>query len=324
MIGEENDAIDVVIGNPSGVVAGTRYTLVLDLNTGIVYQNTDGGTTWAVFAPSGGSSTAATGFTTGDPDGVLTAALGAQLTDTATGVVYQNMNGANVWDPIWIPRRWGYLQFCDSASDTVLLTATTIGAGAVATGTIGEGIHPGLCTITGSVAGADGGVVKLGSSSTALLFGGGKARERIALRIPTLSDGTNNMVVRAGNADILTFADQIDAVYFEYDFATYAEHNWRLCASSNSTRTKTTTGIAAVASSTTMTTLELTVNAAGTSLTGKVNDVAVPTPVTTNIPTAAGRVTGGPALIGLKQLGAGALSVVGDWLDISLVLSSKR
>jgi hypothetical protein len=40
-----------VVGNPNGSIVGPIHQLAVDRATGIVYQNTDGATAWAPFAP---------------------------------------------------------------------------------------------------------------------------------------------------------------------------------------------------------------------------------------------------------------------------------
>lgn len=321
LLGEENDAIDVTNGNPNGVLAGTQYTLVVDLTSGIVYQNTDGAHAWVVFAPSGGSSTSASGFTTGSPDGTVTGVVGQQLTDTVTGVTWKNYDGGTTWDPTDIPPRWGSSMFIDYVENSIAV-ASLSGGGSVAS-IDGEQGRVGIVAPTVTA------VNDMASSRTGnlthLVFGGGRYRFRSGARITALSDGTNNFVVRVGPTDVSASAsDAIDSVYLEYDFGTYGDHRWRLCAASNGTRTKTDTGIAATASTTTLTTFQVDVSAGGTVATATINGVAAATPVTTNIPTGAGRTCNPFGFIVIKTLGASARTVPIDWMAFWQVFAVKR
>lgn len=263
----------------------------------------------------GGNANAPVRYVTADPDGVLIAPRGTLAVNTLTGVQYRS-RGGTLWDADIIPPKYGTSHFHDFF-DTLPITGSGIGGGSGSLG--GESASPGYFGQSVSAAGVDAHVLRF---NTATWIGGGGAFSfRARVRVPTISDGANNIVCRIGPGDATTFADHVDGIYFEYDFATHGDHVWRICAANNSVRTKTTTGIALVAN--TWTELELRLNAGGTSLVGYVNEVAAPTPVTTNIPTGV-RATSPACAMALKQLGAGALSMHTDWWGFTQVLSSVR
>lgn len=257
------------------------------------------------------------GRVTSDPDGVLTAPKGAMVTDTTTGVVYQNEDGSTSWWPRIIPPRRGW-SLCDEALNPALSTYTAIGGGTWASSSVTSG-NPGWRTATVSAAGTDGGVMRAGGGSL-LQLGGGVYRFRTILKIPTLSDGTNNIIVRAGCGDATIFGDNTDGVYFEYDFATNGDHKWRYCAISNTTKTKVDTGILAT---TNWVVLSGIVNAAASQATGKIDDVAV-TPVSSNLPSSAGRQIDAYNVAANKQLGAGALTLQVDLVEACQILTTAR
>jgi hypothetical protein len=273
----------------------------------------------------GGNANVGVLYVSSDPDGVLTAPRGTLAIDTTTGVTWKNQDGASRWEPTDIPEGAGFIAW-DHVVGTQGLTFTNIAAGSSAY-TPGLAGSPGIRRLTVTAAGADGVSTVAGANSvgTGILIGGGRIWSRFLFRIPTLSDGTNNIVVRIGLGDNLSaFGDHVDGVYIEYDFATYGDHRWRLCASSNSVRTKTDTGILAVADGTNVTSALIMVNAAGTSATARIGGVAAAAAVTTNIPTAAGRQTGTANVLVLKQLGAGALSFDVDGLGTKLLLTTPQ
>ena len=256
----------------------------------------------------------------GTPDGVVTGFAGQMATDVVTGVRWQNANGLTKWYPIFAPRTWG-TDFFDDFITANASSNLAIGAGTNVSA--GEQGMPGITTQSVAVAGVDAAVV-LSVNSTRLVHGGGAIWIRGGIRIAALSNATDNLVFRFGSGDASTFADHVDGCYFEYDFATHGDHNLRLCTSNNSVRTKTTTGIAMTASAAALTNLEIMVNAAGTSVTGLINGVAVPTPVTTNIPITAARASFACHWMVQKQLGAGAMTAAIDWYEFKQVFTTAR
>jgi hypothetical protein len=267
----------------------------------------------------GGNANTAIRQVSSDPDGTLTAQRGTLAIDTTTGVTWRNRSGGTTWDLFGYPPPDRATYFFDDVVSTSVMTSTAIGGGTT-TESPGEANHPGIRKLGVAAAGVDAALWT--SRNASLLVGGGRLVTRCGIRVATISDGTNNIVIRAGGVDIVAFGDTTDGIYFEYDFATNGDHNWRLCSANNGTRTKTTTGIPLVAN--TWTTLELRLDAAGSSLTGSIAGTSVPTPVTTNIPTGAGRNMAGSSVAALKQLGAGALSAEVDWVEFYQVFTTAR
>lgn len=253
----------------------------------------------------------------GDPDGQQQGFKGQRAIDITNGVMYENEDGASSWWPISIPNRVGWSALDDG---TTLQLSSFVNIGGGASSNVGAtAANPGQRQLTASAAGVDAAFMRSGNLS-GVLIGGGKYRFRWILKIPTLSDGVNNLVVRAGGGDSSTFADFTDGCYFEYDLATNGNHNWFLCTSANSVRTKTNTGIVAT---TNFVRLDGVVSADGSQLAGKIDGVAV-TPVSTNLPTAANRQFDCYFLGAFKQLGAGALTSVADFIEANQVLTVSR
>lgn len=253
---------------------------------------------------------------TSDPDGSRTAPKGTLAVDTSSGVTYRNRAGGARWDVVSVPPEFGTYFFHDFF-DIAPLTATLVSGGiqnAIADATILGARQSRATALTDAV------ITR--TNVNTWVPGGGKFRFRARVRMPALSDGTNNLVIRIGPGDASTHADHTDGVYLEYDYGTNGNHNWFLCTASNGARTKTSTGIALTAN--TWTTVEIIINAAGTSVTAYVDGVAAAAAVTTNIPLGSSRTMSAGIFGVFKQLGAGALEAEIDWLEWSEVLSTAR
>lgn len=200
-------------------------------------------------------------------------------------------------------------------------TWTVVGGG---TGQlIGLAGRPGIALQTVSAAGVDGHRVALSTASTApILVGGGVIAFDCSLMIPVLSDGVNNIVLRAGLGDTAGLTDNVDGLYLEYDFATHGDHAWRLCAAANSARTKVTSGISPVAGS--WHRLHVELDAAAAVLSCSIDGVAGSNTVGSNIPTGAARYTQCAMLQAVKQLGAGALTVQHDYYEFMQTFTVAR
>lgn len=193
-----------------------------------------------------------------------------------------------------------------------LSTTSNVAGGTSAFGSalLGTSKHPGVMVQTVTAVG-DGARVTLGNGVNAgLFFGGGVYWTEFLGIVPTRSDGTNNIIIRCGWDDAAATTDVTDGVYLEYDFATHGDHNWRLCASSNSVRTKVDTGIALASGTAFRARLE--VNAAASLVSATINGAASANTVGSNIPTTSARQTT-RSLKCQKQLGAGALTVAWDY-----------
>jgi hypothetical protein len=152
-----------------------------------------------------------------------------------------------------------------------------------------------------------------------LLFGAGTYTLEEDIYIGTLSNGTDTYTIRFGFGDIANGTDFVDGAYFEYSDVG-STPNWYRCTASNSTRTKTSTGVAAVAGA--WMRLKVVVNSAGTSVEYFINGISVGV-VTTNIPTGTGRETGAILSI-LKSAGTGARNLDVDWIWLHVDLTTSR
>lgn len=169
------------------------------------------------------------------------------------------------------------------------------------------------------------GYTGVGSSATAIRFGGGTWTFETAINIATLSDGTNRYQLAVGFIDSLSASNKTDGAYLLYDdggvsTGSAASANWQAVTCSNSTRTFTTTSTAVAAAS--WIKLAVEVNAAGSSVVFKVNGTTVATH-TTNIPTGSSRQTGfGWTLV--KSVGTTARTVDVDYVRLAATFTSAR
>lgn len=214
---------------------------------------------------------------------------------------------------LWI-RNEGYGA---TATDEHIWSVSGTGAANSQNAVADPGGHPGVMqsqtgTTTTGRAGLQGNV------GTNVLLGNGAVRYDCAVRIPTLSDGTETFNVRAGLLDSVS-AESVDGCHFRY---THGENggNWTLVTRSNSVETAANSNVAVVANTWYRLTVE--VNAAGTSVTFYVNGTACGT-ITTNIPTAAGRQTGwGHGII--KSAGTTSRSLDVDYWEVEQLFTTPR
>lgn len=156
---------------------------------------------------------------------------------------------------------------------------------------------------------------------TGIIVGGNPVFFEGRSRTPTVQDATDQWSDRFGLGDGTGGSDATDGCYFESDRAVNGDNNYRLCAANGGVRTKTTTGTAPTAN--TFERWKLIVNAAGNSIQGYRNDVAIGTPVTTNIPTAAA--TGVYWSVVVKTLGGvNARDIDRDYLETYQMFSAPR
>lgn len=161
------------------------------------------------------------------------------------------------------------------------------------------------------------------SNSPVYATGGGLMTLEGELKIPTLSNGVDNLTMRfaiAGPSQINGNIDLTGGVYFEYDYGNHANsQNLFLCAATGGVRTKIDTGFAMVAN--TWTRLKLQLAADSSAVTGFVNGANVGV-VNTNVPVANTMLDFGWHVV--KQLGAGALNVNFDYLEVIQTFTSSR
>jgi len=202
---------------------------------------------------------------------------------------------------------------------TKLDSAFGVTAGGVNTATTDAGVNHPTCVNQQVTAVGDAARILTENASNAMqMSASGEFYVEACVAIPVLSDGVNNIVVRAGFGDNAGAGDFTDGVYFEYDLATHGHGRWMLCAANNAVRTKTDTGIAAI---TGFQVIRASLTADSTSLTGMVSGVPCAAAVTTNIPTAR---SSGPELMSVKQLGAGLLFTSWDWWEFRKLFFATR
>lgn len=158
----------------------------------------------------------------------------------------------------------------------------------------------------------------LAIAPTAHFFGGGVATLETYIYIPTLSVVAQEYIIRVGLGDLVTGADHVDGIYFEYDRLNSV--NWRLKCANNSTRTTTTSSTAVAAG--VWLKLKIVVNANGTNVDFFVNGTNIGS-VTTNIPITVARVCG-PTLIITKSAGTTALTMLVDYFTFEQVFTTPR
>jgi hypothetical protein len=156
-------------------------------------------------------------------------------------------------------------------------------------------------------------------TNATLLATGGKVVFEWCGRLPTLSDGVNNLTARIGWANNVNVqVDFTDGIYFECDFANHANtNNWFACCAKAGTRTKVDTAKAPLAN--TFTKLKWTLSADGLSVGFSVDGIAVAT-VASNIPIVA--LMSGAQLV--KQLGAGVLNLDHDFVEYTQTFNTQR
>jgi hypothetical protein len=155
---------------------------------------------------------------------------------------------------------------------------------------------------------------------------GGNTTIETAVRVPTLSDGTNEYDFRAGLSDGMA-GQGTDGVYFEYDRNTST--NWTLVTAAGGTRTKVTNtasncsagGSATAVAAATWYRLKAVINSAGSQVDFYINDAFVGCS-TTNIPS--GTQATQPNIHIEKSAGTTSRSVEVDYYSFVRPLTTKR
>jgi hypothetical protein len=201
-------------------------------------------------------------------------------------------------------------------NNTSIFSQTNSGTAASAQLLVGESGHPGILELdTGTTTG--GRCMKHSETFDIIRITGTKFVNRFLVRIPTLSDGTDTFVVRAGFLDLAT-GESVDAVAFRY---THSENagNWTAYCRQNSIETTANTSVAVVAG--TWVTLEVRISEDGLTTTFYINSVLAAT-ITTNIPNAAGRELGYGYGI-FKSAGTAVRTLHIDAWSLDLIHSSR-
>lgn len=144
--------------------------------------------------------------------------------------------------------------------------------------------HPGIIAVAGKASPAD---IQLslqqgGLGTFPFKLGGGALTLNWVTNIVTLSTGTNRYTLIVGLTDVTGGVDETNGVYFKYS-DNVNSGNWQIITANGGVRTTTNT---AVAASTGWHNLQISVNAAASSVTFTIDGVAQ-TAIVTNIPTAA-------------------------------------
>lgn len=129
------------------------------------------------------------------------------------------------------------------------------------------------------VGGAGGNFANLALGSL-IKLGGGILNIEMLIRIEALATVTNDYSFRLGLGDSQSAADNTNGVYFEYTRGTNT--NWLAKTANGGTRTSTSTGVAVASGA--WIKLNISINAAASSITFSINGSSVAT-ITTNIPT---------------------------------------
>lgn len=199
-------------------------------------------------------------------------------------------------------RYWGfYEEFLNGGS--VLggnMAAAQNGAGAGVTAVVSTTTELGLAQFsTGTTATGRAAVT---GNSGGVRFGTDLWYFCTRYRTGGLSTATETYTLRFGFIDSVT-AESTDGVFWRYTHGTNSG-NWQLVARNNNNETGSIINTSTAPVTSGLQKLEITVNAAGTSVEGFIDGVSVGT-ITTNIPTASGRETGYGLFI-LKSVSVGS------------------
>lgn len=217
-------------------------------------------------------------------------------TRLAVGTVTSRMMSDGT-DPLWAEPQNMVLLYDENllnSSGIFNWTTSVSGSGAAWTTTTSPAGRPGVQEFqTGTTTNA---ITGKRVSSTSMLFGNGRTIYKTAVRIPTLSDGTETFNVFLGwNDNGGAVGDAVDGAYFLYSSSgTYyttggSVGKWVGRTANNSARSETAASASVVAGQ--WYTLMIDVNAAGSQADFYVDGTLLGS-LNTNIPTAAGRETG--------------------------------
>ncbi|MFA6290304.1 MAG: hypothetical protein WC637_00910 [Victivallales bacterium] len=206
------------------------------------------------------------------------------------------------------PRTFSYFfdDFETATTTGIVWTAANTGTGADETVATVDPADNAQGVVTFSTGTKANGIACLCKSATGFILGKGEFTFEARVEVASLSTLAQEFAFAVGLHDA-TASDAVDGVYFLYDRT--VSTNWQCVTSSNSTRTTTDSGVAVTGAA--WVRLKAIVNPAGTSVTYFINDTSVAT-ITTNIPIAAGRVTG-PRILLLKSAGTTARTANVDY-----------
>jgi hypothetical protein len=194
------------------------------------------------------------------------------------------------------------------------------GAGATIVDIDGEALRPGILMLnTGTTNVGTAAIITGSNSYSHIMFSAGVYTIESDIYIPVLSTAAEQYTLRFGFGQS-AIGDEIDGAYFEYTDigGGGSTPNWYKCTANAAARTKTNTGVAAVAGA--WTRLKIVVNATATSVEYFINEISVGVE-TTNIPAA--RVTGCVLSI-IKSAGIIDRVVNIDWTWVHINLTTTR
>lgn len=213
----------------------------------------------------------------------LTAGTGITITNGANSITIADNSASANANLLVVDDFVGYNipsagQIVSSFSWTTPVTSPTW---ASTNATTGSG-HPGVLSFAGIVANGTT-FLSLADNAGNIILGGGTVTLNWIFNIKTLSNGTNRYTMSIGLGDTNNSVDQTNGCYVEYS-DNLNSGDWEFITASASTRTTST-------SSTAVTTgwhnLQITVNAAASSVSFLMDGVSLGTAITTNIPTTA-------------------------------------
>lgn len=212
----------------------------------------------------------------------------------------------NDLDPLAVYPSYGTKHYASMGSDFASVASlapfysTVSGTGAALAASTATAGRVGVITLSSGT--TTTGYASLNTDPASIVLSNGVTRFRCDVQLSALSDGTDTYAARFGLGDVAVGTDPTDGVFFRYTHSVNSG-KWVYVTRSNGTETATNSTIAPVAA--TWTTLEIEINAAGTSATFYVDGVSAGAANTTNIPTGAGRETGAQISI-LKSAGTTA------------------
>lgn len=177
----------------------------------------------------------------------------------------------------------------------------------------GDTTAPGTIQMeNGTAAGGYAGIL----TTAKIQLGGGSYAVEWRVKIPALTDGTDNFTVRCGILDS-PIGPPVDGLFFRYS---NADAHWIAVNRSNSTETAVTCATTVVAD--TWYKLRVVVNSAATSAAYTIDDGDLQT-ITTNIPSSTTRLTGIGAGI-IRDAGTIERTLRADYAGMDVTLSTAR
>lgn len=190
-----------------------------------------------------------------------------------------------------------------------------------------EAGHPGIVTFRVNNSASYSFVYGCGTSaenSVNIAGGGGRTTVEGCVRVPTLSNGTNNTRVLFGIADAAATPPGNSAA-FEYNLSRYGNHNWRLVMAATGSRVETNTGVVVGTNVWTRLVIEVAENA--DAVTGSIfvtGSMVGQLMTRTFIPNVAASPTVAPFIVAQKTLGAGDMSAQADYMRIRVAFTGSR